>query len=104
MSLSYLCRITYSYISKSSRCHISKQTVSYFCTRHESDDIFVDNDCNQQMLQQQSNHHISDTQKAGKLEDHRNEIEFIGHRISVFDAIYKRQCAERDALPDEPSK
>eukprot|EP01083_Nonionella_stella_P318749 1166659_1 len=35
------------------------------------------------------------------LIDHRNEIEFIEHRIKTFEAIYKRQCEERNNLPDD---
>ena len=40
--------------------------------------------------------------QAGSLKDNRDDIEFIKHRIKVFGDIFERQCAERQAMKDEP--
>jgi len=41
-------------------------------------------------------------QPASALKDHRDDIEFIAHRLKVFSAIHQRQCAEREAMADDP--
>eukprot|EP00484_Ammonia_sp_Unknown_P029164 CAMPEP_0197024578 /NCGR_PEP_ID=MMETSP1384-20130603/5093_1 /TAXON_ID=29189 /ORGANISM="Ammonia sp." /LENGTH=961 /DNA_ID=CAMNT_0042452981 /DNA_START=48 /DNA_END=2933 /DNA_ORIENTATION=- len=39
-----------------------------------------------------------------QLKDQRNDVQFISHRIRVFEEIYKRQCEEREKLPNIPIK
>ena len=38
------------------------------------------------------------------LQDHSSELEFIQHRIKVFESIYKEQCEARDKLENETIK
>lgn len=121
-SFSLLCRSIYhnyskiSYISKLSRHHIKFGQYLTFSTSTSKEDNFAsidlynDDEFEEEIFDEEYDEEdydgllkIKNIQNV-KLEDHRNEIEFIEHRIKTFENIYKQQCEERSKLPDTPIK